>query len=468
MKQINRRTFLSNSTCAIASASALAGWFAPKLRGATAAQNYRALVCIYLAGGNDGHQMVIPIKTSRGDSGNQGYADYAAVRPVAGIGLTQSSLLPIMSGSDQYGLHPSLVNIRQLYATNKAAILANVGNLEQPTTSDFYRSHYLLNDGSLPQDLLSHNLQEFQWSSGMPIDGATTGWAGRIADLSVATNQSPLPMTILGAGSPSLFGIGTVASPGSLSIGGGLNPVYEAATTQLLQIGGGVSLAQACNAMTSTGISQQNAMTEAVRSLSPATNQAINNRFQGLGGGLAAQLQTIAQVISASVNLGITQQIFMVTQGSYDTHGNERGWGQQDMLLAALDGAVNAFYLSTQDLGLAQNVTAFTTSEFGRNLIVNTNNGTDHAWGNHHFIIGGSVNGGKMYGTFPTLRVYGPDDVSNGPNTPGGIIIASTSIVEYSATLARWFGVANGDLIKVFPTLKSFPAFNSNIGIGFL
>jgi uncharacterized protein (DUF1501 family) len=467
MTQFNRRQFLNFTLRGVATTAALNQWFTKKCFGAVS-QNYRALVCVFLAGGNDGHNMIIPIATSGGDSASQKFSDYSAVRPVSGIGLTQSQLLPIMVGKDQYGLHPSLVNIAGLYASNKVALLANVGNLVQPTTGDFYRTHQGANDGTIPDQLMSHTDQSGEWDAGLPTANPTTGWGGRIADL-FTNNGSPLPMNMLG--SQTIFGTGNATLPGTFGQVGNLWPIYQGAATELLSFDAGINLVQACNAITASGINQQSVLNDAVNSVAATASQAISIRFHGLSGNLAGQLKTVAQIIAASGSLGITQQIFYVILGSFDTHQNERAGGGQDDLLSQLDGALSAFYLFTQDLGISSNVTTFTASEFGRNLIPNTALGTDHAWGNHHLVVGGSVRGGNMYGTFPTLRLYGPDDISNGPNSgQGGIVIPTTSTAQYAATLAAWFGVDpnNGNLAKVFPTLANFQGFNPITGLGFL
>jgi len=466
MSHFNRRHFLRFGI----SATALCRLGALKAY-ASVAPDYKALVCIFLNGGNDAHNTVVPIATSGGASGNQGFGAYAAVRPTSGIGFAQNQLLPIMVNKDVYGLHPNLQNISSLYANQKVAILANVGNITQQLTQSLYAAHYANNDGTVPQALLSHGDQLVQWQTTYGNDFSTTGWAGRVADLYAENGNPPtIPMNVA-TGSGGIFGTGLQTGATGLAAfnpNSGVSVAGINAVSQLLSFDNGLQLVQASNKITAQGINQHKLLAEAINSLDATTVNAIQNRFNGISDDLGGQLRLVAQVIAASGLLGVQRQIFFVSQGGYDTHSAERGVAGQDGVLSYLDNAVNALYLLTTDLGVQNEVSTFTNSEFGRNLQPNTSLGTDHAWGAHHFIIGGAVNGGTMYGTFPTLQMYGPDDCWSNPSQgSGGVIIPTTSISQYGATLAKWFGVnpGNGDMVTVFPNL---PNFLANSFLGFL
>jgi len=468
MSGFPRRTFLRYTLRTI-TAGALSRFGAVNALATSISGDYKALVCVFLLGGNDSHNMVIPIQTTGGASGKQSFADYAAVRPASGIGLLQSQLLPITVNGDIYGLHPSLQNVSTIYASGKAAILANVGNLVQPTTPALYQAHALSSDGTLPVNLMSHSDQQTQWETATPNLLAASGWGGRVADVFAKSGLPSFPMNV-SASDGSIFAFGTTTFPASIvafdpSIA--LPGNYTSGLAQLLAFNNGLQMVQAANQVTQAGLNQHAVLAQAINALDIPTSQSIQTRFGNLSDPLSAQLETVAQVIAASQMLGVNRQIFFVAQGGYDTHGGESA--TYAGLLSTLDNALNAFFLVTQDLGIAGQVTTFTNSEFGRNLQPNGNAGTDHAWGGHHLVLGGAVNGGTMYGTFPTLQVGGPDAISADPSG-AGILIPSTPIAAYGATLARWFGVSptNGDMVTLFPTLPNFPSFNAAAGMGFV
>jgi uncharacterized protein (DUF1501 family) len=181
-----------------------------------------------------------------------------------------------------------------------------------------------------------------------------------------------------------------------------------------------------------------------------STTSTVGGYFSGLTSGVAAQLLAIAKVIEARSSLGMTRQIFMVSLGSFDTHQDELN--TQSTLFGQLGPAVKAFHDSMSAIGAANQVTSFTLSDFSRTYIANTNGGTDHAWGSHHFVVGGAVKGGQMYGTWPTLVIAGPDDAGN-----QGRWIPTSSVDQYAATLASWFGVSASAMTNVLPNLSAFP-----------
>jgi uncharacterized protein (DUF1501 family) len=408
---------------------------------------YQALVCIYLAGGNDGHNTVIPISTAL-----QNYSQYQKSRPP--LAIAQNQLRPIMNGSDQYGLHPAMPEIAALYNQGSAAVLANVGNLVTPITRAIYQSNNL---SMLPNALFSHSDQSNQWQSAIPNGIATSGWGGRIADLVQSQNSGAIFPPISSIAGCGLFCTGQQTFPASvpppysgqtagtsMSL---LNGILDAPSTatgmqQLLTFSNGLQLVQAGNATLSRGNDYANTLTGLLQTPTLTTVFPTAN-------GLAAQLQTVANVMSVRSQLGLTRQIFFCTVGSFDTHGNQSG--TQYTLLGQVSKAINAFYQATQEMGIEQNVTTFTASEFGRTLNPSGNDGSDHAWGSHHFVVGGGVQGGKFYGTFPDLVLGGSDDASS-----RGVLIPSTGIAQYGATMAQWFGVPASNLVNVFPNIGNF------------
>jgi uncharacterized protein (DUF1501 family) len=408
--------------------------------------DYKALVCIFLSGGNDGNNAVIPITTQL-----QNYAGYAAARP--GLALAQGTLPLITNAqSEIYGLHPELTGIQNLYQQGHAAILANVGMLVQPVTRATFQS----GQAPVPVNLFSHSDQSGQWQTAVPNGISNTGWGGRLADSMVSLNsgtQYP-PVVATGDSGPFCAGVQTfptsVPSTGAVPLASLASDAPRAqAMQQLLTFDNGVQLVQASNGIVTRGQTNANMLIAALAS-SPALQTPFPNS------GIAAQLHMVAGIIGARTQLGISRQIFFVTLDGFDTHSTQLTI--QDGLLAELGPAIAAFYAATQELGANQQVTTFTASEFGRTLMPSGGGGTDHAWGSHHFIIGGAVVGG-MYGTFPLLVCGGPDDANN-----RGAMIPTTSVDQYGATLANWFGVPPAGMAAVFPNIGNFASAN----LGFL
>jgi uncharacterized protein (DUF1501 family) len=416
---------------------------------------YQALVCVFLSGGNDGHNTVIPISTAL-----QNYSLYAQNRQ--GLALAQSSLLPIANGSDVYGLHPSLPEVQTLYNQGALAVLANVGNLVQPTNRDLYNTN---NSALVPASLFSHSDQANQWQSGLPTGFGSNGWGGRIADLMQSQNSAAIFPPVTNSADCGLFCTGqqtfpaTVPPPisgtpgvtGMATIGG---EPYSATPTaglqQLLTFDNGLQLVQAANGIVTRGNNYANTLTGLLQTSSLATVFPANNP-------IAAQLQTVANVMSVRSQLGITRQIFFCDFGSFDTHGLQLE--TQQALLQQLSQALLAFYQATQEMGIASSVTTFTASEFGRTLNPSGTDGSDHAWGNHHFILGGGVQGGKFYGAFPSLTLGSENDANQ-----RGTLIPTTALAQYGSTLAQWFGVSSTNLASVFPNIANFTSSN----LGFL
>jgi len=406
---------------------------------------YQALVCIFLGGGNDGHNTVVPITTAK-----QNYSLYQQSRgPLA---ISQQALLPIANGADTYGLHPSLVELQGLYNQGKAAVLANVGMLVQPLTRQLYQSN---NNAIIPSQLFSHSDQTGQWQTAIPTGLGSTGWGGRMTDLLQAQNSGAIFPPISSVGGCGLFCTGAQTSPATVpppSSGstagtgmatlGGLQGSRGTGMQQLLTFDNGLQLVQAGNSIMTRGNNYATTLTGLLATNKIQTAFPANNP-------LAAQLKTVANVMAVRAQLGLSRQIFFCQLGGFDTHSQQVE--TQTPLLQQLSQAVAAFYAATQELTIDQSVTTFTASEFGRTLNPSGNDGSDHAWGNHHFIIGGGVLGGQMYGNFPLLALGGVDDANT-----RGTMIPSTSVDQYGSTLAQWFGVGAGSLSQVFPNIGNF------------
>jgi len=411
--------------------------------------NYQALVCVFLFGGNDANNMLIPMDPA-------GYANYLNNRGAVasgGIALPQNTLLPIASktrqnGQTAFGLHPNLPEVQALFNSGNLAFLANVGPLLQPVT----QAQYLANSLPVPVNLFSHLDQQMQWQS-LELDGFyKTGWAGRIADnigslnlnaafppvTSVAgsaifcTGQQTQPYAIIPGTTPGLVGF-----DGSASSNARLQALQE-----LLTFNTGVSLIQPASTITGNSLTQTATLSSALAAAKP-----LATVFPATG--LGAQLKQVAQIISVRSALGLNRQVFFCSLGSFDTHTNQIA--TQQALFSQLSPALNAFYNATVELNLAQQVTTFTMSDFSRTYQPASSGGSDHAWGGVQMIIGGGVAGGDIYGTLPIFALGGPSDVGT-----NGRWIPTTAIDQFGATLARWFGVPSTAFAAIFPNLANF------------
>jgi uncharacterized protein (DUF1501 family) len=440
---MNRRTFIRSASLAAAGSAAGLRPFGTLNALAQSATGYKALVCVFLYGGNDANNTLIQFDTS-------GYANYASVRgPLA---LPQSQLLPLASAPN-FALHPGLPDIQSLFNSNAAAIVTNVGTLVEPTN----RTQYLAGQ-TVPTNLFSHPDQQLEWQNAAQSGATQTGWAGRIADtLNTTYNaNASIPMITSVAGD-TLFCNGASSTPASVSPGnlgagqcseGTTECAAQQVTAQaLLGFSSGLTLVQADNSITTNAYAYAKTLSDAVQSITPLKTVFPANNALG------AQLQQIAQIIQVRSALGVNRQIFFAGIGNFDTHSDQLPL--QGALLASISPALAAFYQATQELGVQNEVTAFTMSDFSRTFQPNSNTGSDHAWGSHHIVLGGAVKGGKMYGTFPTLALGGPDD--SGSN---GRWVPTTASIQYASTLAQWFGVSAAQLPTIFPNIASFSSTN--------
>ncbi len=412
---------------------------------AQSAGDYKALVCIFLFGGNDGDNTVVPIS-------GPARTDYSSGR--SSIAIPSGSLLPIGTvnhstyGQTPYGLHPSLAPVHAL--SQNLAIVANVGTLVKPLTKD----QYLSRSEPRPQSLFSHSDQQEQMQTASLIFPSTTGWGGRLSDRIRSMNApSTFPAGVSVAGS-SLLLASTQSQPARLSGNGGLRLSGSGGTSgrartlamqEMLDVDIGFSLAQQAYSTFSNGFGVATEMNAALDA-STLTTVFPNSS-------LGRQLEHVAKLIEARAQLGMKRQIFFCSTGGYDTHDDQVNRHQG--ILAGLGAAMAAFYQATEDLGVANSVTTFSESDFGRTFQPNPNGGTDHAWGSHQLVLGGAVNAG-IYGNFPTLQIDGPDSADR----RRGRWIPTTGLDQYAATLATWFGLPTGDLNAVFPNLRNFPTNN--------
>jgi len=443
----SRRDFLKDSVksvAALGAAGAMAKFGEMNAFAQTAGTGYQALVCVFLTGGNDGHNTIIPVSTAQ-----QNYSLYSKNR--GSIAIPQSTLLPISNGNDVYGLHPSLPELQGLYNQGKAAVLANVGMLVQPTTRTLYGSN---NSAVIPTALFSHSDQASQWQTTIPNGIASSGWGGRVADLMQSQNGGAIFPPITTTATCGLFCTGQQTFPATVPPGGmaTLNvvnkaPAAGAGMQQLLTFDNGLKLVQSGNQIMTRANTYANTLTGLLANVNLTTQFPGGNPANPL----AAQLQTVAKVMALRSQLGLTRQIFFCELTGFDTHGQQSA--TQTQLLLELSQAIAAFYQATQELGIDKSVTTFTASEFGRTLTPSGADGSDHAWGNHHFIIGGGVQGGKFYGTFPSLALGGTQDANM-----RGTLIPTTAVAQYGATLAKWFGVGQASLPSIFPNIVNFGA----------
>ena len=469
---LNRRRWLKFSGATLARALGATGLSSLISPAAHAQSAYKALVCVFLYGGNDGMNMVVPTDSTR-------HGQYAGVRQA--LALPQGSLLPI-TGTN-FGLHPAMARLSGAIADNKLAPVFNVGPLGAPLTKAEWlapRDNIL----KIPENLFSHSDQQLLWEAAGRSTVIRTGWGGRASETLHTTNPV---ISVAGNGH---FGLSALNAPLVLPEPGGTfgleglsgtwaPTVARKAALQALYAEGNLG---STNEMFNAYVRQQRDAFDmgerlnSVVALEPgdAGMQTIDAAFAPLiaGGrvqtGIGRQLYQVAKLIQERSTVHGNSQIFMAGQGGYDTHNEQVAAssteGQHARLLGDLANAMGCFYAALKAIGLSENVTLFTQSDFGRTFAPNSSDGTDHAWGNHHLVMGGAVRGGATYGTYPTLELLGPEDVGNNEWDRQGRWIPSTSVDQYASTLLSWFGASDPQLATILPNLTNFSTRN----LGFL
>jgi uncharacterized protein (DUF1501 family) len=451
----SRRSFLQRaSTLSLAGAAApwalsLASMSDAAAAGAT---DYKALVCVFLYGGNDYANTVVPYDQTN-------YGLYAAQRPTlayARTALDGTALTPntALAGGRQYALAPELAPLLPIFNAGRLAVMLNVGTLIQPTT----KLQYTNKSVPLPPKLFSHNDQQSVWQSSAP-EGATSGWGGRMGDLVQAGNTTSTFTCVNVSGNAVYLSGNTavqyqVSTSGSIALKGISTPLFGSAACS--------SALQALTTQPRTHLleSEYNRVMKrsidanAILSANLVPASAITTTFP-TGNNLGDQLKLVARMIASASALGAKRQVFFVSMGGFDTHDGLVT--VHPGLLQSVADAMSAFYQATVDLNVSNLVTSFTASDFGRTLSGN-NDGSDHGWGSMHLIAGGAVNGKNFYGAPPAVANNGPDDVGQGRLLP------TTSVDQYAATLGKWFGVSDTDLLTVLPNLRNYDVSTRNIG----
>ena len=452
----SRRAFLKRSSM-LAMAGAAAPWAlqlaAMSEAAAATATDYKALVCVFLYGGNDYGNTLIPTDAAR-------YALYQGMRP--SLAYTQAQLAATvlnpnvaLTGGLQYAIAPELAPLLPIFNAGKMGVMLNVGTLVQPTT----KAQYTSGATPLPPRLFSHNDQQSVWQSSSP-EGATSGWGGRMGDLFESGNGNAV-FTCINVASNAVYLAGKTATQYQVSPTG---PVPLAGVSRPLFGSSACSAAlQSLVTAPSSNLFENEYTRVTARSLSAggtlsaalAAGPTIGTPFPAPGGnGLADQLKLVARMISAADTVGAKRQVFFVSMGGFDNHDGLAAI--HPGLLSSVAAALSAFYAATVELGVANQVTTFTASDFGRTLTAN--DGSDHGWGSMHFMLGGAVNGGRYYGTPPVVANDGPDDVGQGRLLP------TTSVDQYAATMGSWLGISDTDLLTVLPNLAHWNASQRKLG----
>jgi uncharacterized protein (DUF1501 family) len=405
-------------------------------------------VCLFFYGGNDHTNTVIPYDQAS-------YDQYSASRPSLAIprdaALAATATGPVASqGGREFALHPALAALKPHWDLGRLAVVANVGPLVVPTTRQQYQSRSV----PLPPKLFSHNDQQAVWQAYRPVgEGANIGWGGRIGDLLASSNLNTL-YTCISAGGNSVFLSGTnvlqyqVGSSGPSSISSIAGTIYgssgTAASTAYRSMITGASpnlFESELGVVTNRSIAASQQLSAAIPLASTLVPAIPANNS------LASQLNVVARIIAARTTLGSSRQVFLVSIGGFDNHDFLlTGHAQQ---LARVGAAVDAFYAWLVQLGVQNDVTLFTASDFGRTLTSN-GDGSDHGWGAHHFVLGGAVAGREVYGTFSPTVFGSSVDIGQGNLLPG------LSVDQYAATLARWLGVSDANMSLVLPNIVNF------------
>ncbi len=414
---------------------------------------YKALVCLYLHGGSDSHNWVVPVD-------NSGYADYSSARadlawPLARLqGITVSG----QASGRAFAMPQEMAVLRKWYEAGKAAIVANVGPLVRPIS----RAE-ALSGIALPSKLYSHNDQSATWQALSP-EGARSGWGGRMGDILMSANGSPV-FTAVSATGNAVFLAGGNVQQYQVSVQGPVTASALSATSVFGSTHAATALSRAYgqasgnrildeySRVTQRGIQSNQVLETALASTSvpaiPNTTVAhVSGNTTTLNQlPLLQQLHVVLRTIAAQQRLGMRRQVFMVSMPGFDTHANQMR--DQPAHMAQVAAGIDYFLNALSSLGMLNQVTLFTASEFGRTLLSN-GDGSDHGWGGHHFVAGGTVRGGQMYGQFPLTALGSADDVGSGRLLP------TTSVTALAAALGGWMGLNSSELLQVLPNLNNF------------
>ncbi len=466
LPDLSRRNFLGASCAAVGTTGLLSSLAQLRLMSAVAntdtapataaapASDYKALVCLFLAGGNDSNNLVIPTDSAS-------YAAYTSGRGV--LSLPQNSVLPITprtSDGRTWGLHPAMPELKALFDQGKFALLANVGTLSYPLS----KQQYLTRADMRPMQLFSHNDQQVEWQTSVPdkpFNEVATGWGGRVADMMNALNANNRISMSLTLNGQNTFQVGKNVSQYAVGTGGAIaltgsgtgtsvNGLRTAAMNDALALQNSNLFETAFGGLTSGAIGNSALLSTIITGASPV--QPIFSAVPNSS--LAQQLHMVARLVNAQGQLNLKRQIFFVRIGGFDLHDNQvvignTVSGAHANLFRDISLSVNAFYNALKQLGAENQVTLFTASDFGRTYDTN-GDGSDHGWGSHHFMLGGAVNGGDIYGQMPDFTRDGPSDTGRGRWIP------STSVDEFAATLAKWFGVSATNIPLIFPNIGRF------------
>lgn len=463
---MNRRSFIGQAGCAAIGSTTLFSTLANLfMANAVASEryqfsgDYKALVCFFLSGGNDSFNMLVPRSTDE-------YNIYQATR--SDLALSLNSLLPINptnTGGQQYGVHPALTDIQNLFETGKAAFVSNVGTLIEPIEN---KTEYTSGQKHLPLGLYSHADQTMQWQTSVPQSRDAVGWGGKVADILHSLNSIPQVSMNISLAGRNTFQTGNtlmeyvINRNGSTGINpilyqnnqGFLNLIRRAAIDDFMSMTYSNAMQQTFATQTKNALEVQELFGNAIANVPEFATQ-FSTHFT------SQNMKMIAKVIAARTQLGMSRQTFFVDLGGWDMHAEVLN--TQNVLFGYVNNAMSEFYQALEELGMTENVTTFTVSEFGRTLTSN-GNGSDHAWGGNQLVMGGAVNGTKLYGTYPNLSLTSNINLSD-----RGVLIPSVSTDEYFAELALWFGVSPMDLPQIFPNIGTFYDINSsNYPIGFL
>lgn len=465
-KHISRRNFLRTSSCAaLGSTTLLSTLTNLKFMNAASIANsstlltgdYKALVCILLQGGNDSHNMLIPREQNE-------YQHYATSR--SQVAIPRDSILSL-NGSN-YGLHPTMTAAQQLYNSGELSFISNIGTLVRPTDKPS-----ALSETNLPLGLFSHSDQVQQWQTSVPDSRSSIGWGGRVADMMNSLNDNPNVSMNVSLSGTNIFQTGESSIEYSIDREQGATGIlgYNEVNNQYLSRRNegidNIVDAHYNDVFKKTYIDVIKNSRDASAIVSEALMNApfVDDLFVS-GTDLSSSLRMIARMIGSREQLGAKRQIFFVEVGGYDNHDDLLE--QHTILLSELSEGLSEFNAALKRVGAHDCVTTFTSSEFGRTLTYN-GEGTDHAWGGNVLVMGGPVQGGNIYGDYPLLELAGEFELSNNAMYSNGVMLPTTSVDEYFAELALWFGVAPSELTTIFPNIGNF--YNTSGGsmpIGFM